>query len=98
MTAFEKHALTRTLLNSGADIYEIDCVRKHLSRFKGGRLAACASATTLVTLAISDTPGDEPETIGSGPTCPDPTTLAEARRITAKYGIRVPPVDQGGAG
>jgi len=91
VTAFEKHALTRTLLNSGADIYEIDCVRKHLSRFKGGRLAACASAASLVTLAISDTPSDEPETIGSGPTCADPTTLAEARRTLAKYGIRVPP-------
>ena len=91
VTAFEKHALTRTLLNSGADIYEIDCVRKHLSRFKGGRLAACASAATLVTLAISDTPSDEPESIGSGPTCPDPTTLAEARRTIAKYGVAVPP-------
>jgi hydroxypyruvate reductase len=91
VTAFEKQALTKALLNSGARIYEIDCVRKHLSRFKGGRLAACASAAPLVTLAISDTPSDEPETIGSGPTCPDPTTLAEARRTIAKYGIRVPP-------
>ncbi len=62
-----------------------------MSRFKGGRLAAYASAATLVTLAISDAPGDEPETIGSGPTCPDPTTLAEARAIIARYGIRVPP-------
>ena len=91
VTLFEKQALTKALLNSGARIYEINCVRKHLSRFKGGRLAACASATTLVTLAISDTPSDGPETIRSGPTCPDPTTLAEAQRTIAKYGISVPP-------
>ena len=58
------------------------------AKVKGGRLAACASAATRVTLAISDTPGDEPETIGSGPTCPDPTTLADSRSILAKYGIK----------
>jgi hydroxypyruvate reductase len=91
VTLSEKQALTKALLNSGARIHEMNCVRKHISRFKGGRLAACAPAATLVTLAISDTPGDEPDSIGSGPTCADPTTLAEARRIIAKYGITVPP-------
>jgi len=90
MTLAEKQALTRALLRSGARIHEVNCVRKHVSRFKGGRLAAYASAAMLITLAISDTPGDEPETIGSGPTSPDPTTLAEARSIIAKYGIEVP--------
>ncbi len=91
VTLAEKQALTKALLACGARIHEMNCVRKHISRFKGGRLAACTAAATLVTLAISDTPGDEPETIGSGPTCPDPTTLAEARKIIAKYGIDVPP-------
>lgn len=91
ITLAEKQQLNKALLRSGARIHEMNCVRKHVSRFKGGRLAACASASTLVTLAISDAPGDEPETIGSGPTSPDSTTLAEARSIIAKYGIRVPP-------
>ena len=91
VTLAEKQSLTTALLKSGARIHEMNCVRKHLSRFKGGRLAACAPGVTLVTLAISDTPGDEPETIGSGPAYPDPTTLAEARRTIAKYGIDVPP-------
>ncbi|MBI4723547.1 MAG: glycerate kinase [Rhodomicrobium sp.] len=86
----EKQELTRTLLKAGARIHEINCVRKHISRFKGGRLASYASAATLVTLAISDTPGDEPETVGSGPTCPDPTTLAEAGAIISRYGIKLP--------
>src|SRR5262249_13493197 len=86
-----KQELTKSLLTGGARIHEINCVRKHLSRFKGGRLASYAQASTLVTLAISDTPGDEPETIGSGPTCPDPTTLEEARAITAKRKTKVAP-------
>ena len=90
ITLAQKQSLTRALLQSGARTHEIDCVRKHLSRFKGGRLAACASAGTLVTLAISDTPGDAPETIGSGPSCPDPATLAEARKVIAKYGVEAP--------
>jgi glycerate 2-kinase len=90
ITLAEKQGLTKALLRSGARIHEMNCVRKHVSRFKGGRLAAYASAATLITLAISDTPGDEPETIGSGPTCPDPTTLAEARAVISKYGIQVP--------
>jgi glycerate 2-kinase len=91
ITLTEKQTLTTALLKSGARIHEVNCVRKHISRFKGGRLAALAYPATLVTLAISDTPGDEPETIGSGPTCPDPTTLAEARKVIAKYKIPAPP-------
>ncbi|MFZ1110596.1 MAG: glycerate kinase [Rhodomicrobium sp.] len=86
----EKQALTAALLRSGARIHDVNCVRKHVSRVKGGRLAALAFPATLVTLAISDTPGDEPETIGSGPTCPDPTTLAEARQILSRRRIDVP--------
>jgi glycerate 2-kinase len=91
ITLAEKQLMTKALLRGGARIHEINCVRKHLSRFKGGRLAVNAGPATLVTLAISDTPGDEPGTIGSGPTCPDPTTLAEARAAAAKLGIEVPP-------
>jgi glycerate 2-kinase len=91
LTLAEKQELTKALLRGGARIHEINCVRKHLSRFKGGRLASYAKDATLVTLAISDTPGDEPETIGSGPTCPDPTTLEQARAIVAKLKIKVAP-------
>jgi len=65
-------------------------VRKHLSRIKGGRLAACARRARLVTLAISDVPGDDPAVIGSGPTVPDPTTLADARTILARYRLDLP--------
>ncbi len=87
----EMQELTKALLKAGARIHEINCVRKHVCRFKGGRVAAQVSGATLVTLAISDTPGDEPGDIGSGPTCPDPTTLAEARSILSKYGINPAP-------
>jgi hydroxypyruvate reductase len=90
ITLAEKQALTDALLRSGARIHDVNCVRKHISRIKGGRLAAFASPATLVTLAISDTPGDEPETIGSGPTCPDSTTLTDARKILARRHINVP--------
>ncbi|MGD9805142.1 MAG: glycerate kinase [Hyphomicrobiaceae bacterium] len=77
-----KTALTRGLLKSGADIHEMNAVRRHLSRIKGGRLAAAGSrAQRILTLAISDVPGDDPETIGSGPTVPDPTSLDDARAI-----------------
>ena len=75
--------MTRALLKSGAAIGEINTVRKHLSRIKGGRLAKRAHPAKLVTLAISDVPGDDPAVIGSGPTMPDPTTLADAREIVA---------------
>ena len=91
ITLAEKQSLTRALLKSGAPIHEMNCVRKHISRFKGGRLASYARQSPLITLAISDTPGDLPETIGSGPTCPDSTTLEEARAIVAKYRIELSP-------
>ena len=86
----DKQAVTRALLRSGANIHEINCVRKHLSRIKGGRLARHAHPATLVTLAISDVPHDDPAVIGSGPTVPDPSTLEEARAIVAKYRLDVP--------
>lgn len=86
-----KQEITRALLRSGADIAEINCVRKHLSAIKGGRLAAAAAPARVVTLAISDVVGDDPATIASGPTVADPTTLAEARAILEKYHIPCPP-------
>jgi glycerate 2-kinase len=85
-----KQAINKALLRSGAPIGEMNCVRKHLSRIKGGRLAA-QIACRLHTLAISDVPGDDPSVIASGPTVADPTTLAEARAIVAKRGIALPP-------
>jgi glycerate 2-kinase len=87
----EKQAVTRALLASGATISEINCVRKHLSAIKGGRLAAAAWPARVVTLAISDVPGDDPAVIGSGPTVGDPTTFAAAREILARYRIAPPP-------
>jgi glycerate 2-kinase len=86
----EKQAVTRALLRSGATIGEINTVRKHLSRIKGGRLAARARPARLLTLAISDVPGDEPAVIGSGPTVPDPSTLADAAAIAARYRLELP--------
>jgi hydroxypyruvate reductase len=85
----EKQALTRALLASGASIAEINAVRKHLSRIKGGRLAERARPAQLVTIAISDVPGDDPAAIGSGPTVPDPTTLADAQEILARHSLEV---------
>jgi glycerate 2-kinase len=90
ITLEEKQATTRALLRSGATISEINCVRKHLSRIKGGRLARRIHPAPLLTLAISDVPGDDPAVIGSGPTVPDPTTLADARAIVAKYRLDLP--------
>jgi hydroxypyruvate reductase len=90
ITLAEKQAATRALLRSGANIGEINCVRKHLSRVKGGRLAQRAFPARLVTLAISDVPGDDPAVIGSGPTVPDPTTLADACAIVRKYRLELP--------
>jgi glycerate 2-kinase len=86
----DKQAVTRALLRSGANIGEINTVRKHLSRIKGGRLARHAYPARIVTIAISDVPGDDPAVIGSGPTVPDPSTLADARAIIAKYRLDVP--------
>ncbi|MGE0233112.1 MAG: glycerate kinase [Flavobacteriaceae bacterium] len=83
-----KQRLTRALLAAGATIDEFNCVRRHLSAVKGGRLAAAAAPAPILTLAISDVPGDRPETIASGPTVPDPTTLADARAILKRYRIR----------
>jgi hydroxypyruvate reductase len=83
-------ALTQALLRSGASISEINAVRKHLSAITGGRLAAASHPARLVTLAISDVPGDDPAVIGSGPTVPDPTTLADALKVLAKYRIEAP--------
>jgi glycerate 2-kinase len=90
LTLAEKQALTRALLRSGASIGEINSVRKHLSRIKGGRLARHAHPARVVTLAISDVPGDDPAVIGSGPTVPDPTTLADARAVLERYRIELP--------
>jgi hydroxypyruvate reductase len=85
----QKQQLTRALLRSGAPIGEVNTVRKHLSRIKGGRLARAGKRAEIVTLAISDVPHDDPSAIASGPTVPDPTTLADARAIVAKYGLKV---------
>jgi glycerate 2-kinase len=90
LTLAEKQAVTRGLLHSGASIREINTLRKHLSRIKGGRLAARAAPALVVTLAISDVPGDDPAVIGSGPTVPDPTTLADARAVAARYKLDLP--------
>jgi hydroxypyruvate reductase len=90
LTLADKQAVNRALLACGANIAEMNCVRKHLSAIKGGRLAAAAAPAQVVTLAISDVPGDDPAVIGSGPTVPDPSTFAEARALLARYGIAPP--------
>ncbi|WP_088347664.1 MULTISPECIES: glycerate kinase [Rhodomicrobium] len=94
----DKQDLTRALLKAGAPIGAINCVRKHLSRIKGGRLARAAMPARLVTLAISDVPGDAPDTIGSGPTVPDSATLADARDMLAKYNVRPAPAIEAALG
>ncbi len=83
----DKQAMNKALLRSGAGIHDMNCVRKHLSAIKGGRLAAAAAPARLVSLVISDVPGDDPSVIASGPTVPDATTLADARGVLARYGI-----------
>src|SRR5207244_843796 len=90
VTLADKQQVNRALLKSGATIAEMNCVRKHLSAIKGGRLAAAAHPARIVTLVISDVPGDDPSAIASGPTVPDHTTLAEARAVLRKYGITSP--------
>lgn len=86
----EKQRINKALLNSGANISEMNCVRKHLSRIKGGRLAAACAPARVVTLTISDVPGDDPSIIASGPTVPDATTCADALAILRRYSIEVP--------
>jgi len=91
VTFAEKQAITKGLLKCGARISEINTVRRHISRIKGGKLAAVAKGAGLLTLAISDVPGDAPAAIGSGPTVADPTTLADARAVLARYALSPPP-------
>jgi glycerate 2-kinase len=90
LTLEDKQRINRELLHSGANISEMNCVRKHLSRIKGGRLAAACAPARVVTLTISDVPGDDPSIIASGPTVPDATTCADALAILRRYGIAVP--------
>ena len=90
LTLAEKQGINKALLNSGANIGEMNCVRKHLSRIKGGRLAAACAPARVVTLTISDVPGDDPSVIASGPTVPDATTCADALAILKRYRIDVP--------
>jgi hydroxypyruvate reductase len=90
LTLSDKQAINRALLACGANITEMNAVRKHLSAIKGGRLAAAAAPARVVTLAISDVPGDDPAVIGSGPTVADATTFAQARSLIARYGITPP--------
>jgi len=91
LTLEDKQAVNQALLKSGAAIDEMNCVRKHLSAIKGGRLATLCAPARVVTLLISDVPGDAPEIIASGPTVPDSTTCADALAIVTRYGITLPP-------
>ena len=90
ITLEDKQRINSQLLRSGANITEMNCVRKHISAVKGGRLAAAAAPAKVVTLAISDIPGDDPAVIASGPTVADPTTFADALTILGKYQITDP--------
>jgi glycerate 2-kinase len=96
VTLAEKQAVNGALLKSGAAIDEMNCVRKHLSAIKGGRLAAACAPARVLTLLISDVPGDSPSVIGSGPTVPDPTTCADAIAILDRYDIAVSPAIRAG--
>jgi len=91
ITLEDKQAVSRALLKSGASIGEMNCVRRHLSAIKGGRLAAACHPARVVTLLISDVPGDNPCDIASGPTVGDPTTCADALAIIRRHGIELPP-------
>jgi len=95
LTLADKQAINRALLHSGATISEINCVRRHLSAIKGGRLAVACHPARVVTLLISDVPGDQPMDIASGPTVPDPTTCADALAILDRYGIAAPATARG---
>jgi glycerate 2-kinase len=96
LTLADKQAINQALLKSGAAIDEMNCVRKHLSRVKGGRLAARCSPARVLTLLISDVPGDEPGVIASGPTVPDASTCADALAICERHGITLPPAARAG--
>jgi hydroxypyruvate reductase len=91
VTLADKQAVNRALLASGATIAEMNCVRRHLSAVKGGRLAAACAPARVLTLLLSDVPGDNPMDIASGPTVGDPTGCADALAILRRYGITVPP-------
>jgi hydroxypyruvate reductase len=91
ITLEDKQAVSRALLASGASIGEVNCVRRHLSAIKGGRLAAACHPAHVVTLLISDVPGDQPFDIASGPTVADPSTCADALDIVRRHGIALPP-------
>ena len=90
LTLADKQRINKNLLLSGANITEMNCVRKHLSRIKGGRLAAACAPAQVVTLTISDVPGDDPSVIASGPTVPDATTCLDALAILSRYQIQLP--------
>jgi glycerate 2-kinase len=90
LTLDDLKATNRALLASGADIGAMNCIRRHLSAFSGGRVAAAAHPARVVTLAISDVPGDDPAVIASGPTVPDPTTFEQARALVAHYRMALP--------
>ena len=90
LTLADKQGINKALLNSGANIAEMNCVRKHLSRIKGGRLAAACAPARVVTLTISDVPGDDPSIIASGPTVPDASSCADALAILERYAIEIP--------
>jgi glycerate 2-kinase len=92
----DKQAINRALLRSGATIEEMNCVRKHLSFLKGGRLATLCAPARVVSLLISDVPGDDPAVIASGPTVPDPSTCAQALAVLRRYHIEVPAAVQEG--
>lgn len=89
LTSIEKRAINKALLKSGATIHEMNCVRKHLSAIKGGQLALKAAPARIVTLVISDVPGDDPRTVASGPTLPDATTQSQALEIITRYKIDI---------
>ena len=96
LTLEDKQTVNRALLQSGAAIGEMNCVRKHLSAIKGGRLAAACAPAPVLTLLISDVPGDDPAVIASGPTVADATSCADALAICRRYGIELPPAARAG--
>lgn len=96
LTLADKQAVNRALLASGAAIHEMNCVRKHLSAIKGGRLAAACAPARVLTITISDVPGDDPAVIASGPTVADATTCADAVAICRRYRIELPPAARAG--